>query len=146
MYVATRISRRWARIIGLLGNLLLVATAVAYELDWYTFDGGGIMWSTGGAYQLSGTIGQPDTGVMAGGSYTISGGFWAPTGDRCSPCLGDLTSDGFRNVTDFTLFAGAYGSRQGDPDYNPCADLNGNGFINVSDFTLFAAVFGVPCP
>jgi hypothetical protein len=65
-----------------------------------------------------------------------------PTGG----CPGDLNGDGFRNVSDFTLFAAAYGSQLGDPNYSPAADMDGNGFINVSDFTLFAAVFGVPCP
>ena len=32
----------------------------------------------GGGYILGGTIGQPDAGaVLAGGSYTLGGGFWA---------------------------------------------------------------------
>jgi predicted outer membrane repeat protein len=61
------------------------------------------------------------------------------------PCPGDINGDGFRNVSDFTLFAAAYGSQLGDPNYNAAADLNGNGFVNTTDFTLFAAVFGVPC-
>ena len=32
--------------------------------------------SSGGAYSVSGTIGQPDAGQLAGGGYTLSGGFW----------------------------------------------------------------------
>jgi probable HAF family extracellular repeat protein len=60
-------------------------------------------------------------------------------------CPGDVNDDGYRNVTDFTLFASAYGSKLGDDNYNPNADLNGDGFVNVNDFTQFAAVFGVPC-
>jgi hypothetical protein len=59
-----------------------------------------------------------------------------------SVCVGDLNDDGVRNVIDFTLFAAAYGSQLGDPEY----DLNGDGFINVTDFTQFATVYGVPCP
>jgi hypothetical protein len=68
--------------------------------------------------------------------------------DECEsqPCPGDLNGDGYRNVSDFTIFAGAYGSQLGELDYNADADLNGNGFVNATDFTLFAAVFGVPCP
>jgi hypothetical protein len=61
-------------------------------------------------------------------------------------CPGDINGDGYRNVSDFTLFAGAYGSQIGDPNYDPDADLNGNGFINATDFTLFAGNYGVPCP
>jgi len=47
-----------------------------YEISWFTVDGGGGV-SSGGAYSVSGTIGQPDAGQLAGGSYTLSGGFWA---------------------------------------------------------------------
>jgi thermitase len=61
-------------------------------------------------------------------------------------CPGDLDGDGFRNVTDFTRFAAAFGSQSGEPDYNPDADLSGDGFVNVTDFTQFAGVYGVPCP
>jgi hypothetical protein len=46
-----------------------------YSIDWSTIDGGGGT-STGGVYQVSGTIGQPDAGKMSGGNYTIDGGFW----------------------------------------------------------------------
>ncbi len=53
------------------------APAVAsYEVSWYTIDGGGVMNASGGAYSLSGTIGQPDAGALSGGSYTLAGGFW----------------------------------------------------------------------
>lgn len=36
--------------------------------------GGGT--STGGAYTVSGTIGQPDAGTMSGGNFTLVGGCW----------------------------------------------------------------------
>jgi len=47
-----------------------------YDLSWYTIDGGGATFSTGGSYSLGGTIGQPDAGMMSGGSFTLVGGFW----------------------------------------------------------------------
>ena len=47
-----------------------------YELSWYTIDGGGTTFSTGGLYSLGGTIGQADAGVLSGGSYQLNGGFW----------------------------------------------------------------------
>ncbi|MHC4696916.1 MAG: hypothetical protein ACYTFA_09250 [Planctomycetota bacterium] len=46
-----------------------------YAIDWYTIDGGGAMRSTGGDFELSGTIGQPDAGVLTGGEFELSGGF-----------------------------------------------------------------------
>jgi hypothetical protein len=60
-------------------NLLIPALGFAqsYTIDWYKVAGGGGT-STGGTYQVSGTIGQPDAGgPMSGGSYAVTGGFWS---------------------------------------------------------------------
>lgn len=70
--------RRTARIILLAcfaTCLAFYAVAQNYSISWYKVAGGGGT-STGGTYSLSGTIGQPDAGHMAGGNYTIDGGFW----------------------------------------------------------------------
>jgi len=48
-----------------------------YDLTWSSIDGGGVMWSTGGAYTLGGTAGQPDAGWMTGADYALAGGFWS---------------------------------------------------------------------
>jgi hypothetical protein len=56
-------------------------TGGGYDLSWSTIDGGGGTWSTGGSYALGGTIGQPDAGTLAGGSYTLEGGFWPGGGE-----------------------------------------------------------------
>lgn len=45
-------------------------------IDWFTIDGGGGT-STGGVYTIQCTIGQPDAGLMSGGSYSLAGGFWS---------------------------------------------------------------------
>src|ERR1051326_27300 len=51
--------------------------AQTYSIDWYKVAGGGGT-STGSAYSVSGTIGQPDAGgPMTGGNYSLTGGFWA---------------------------------------------------------------------
>ena len=64
-------------VFGLAAAFGLAASASAqnYSIDWFTIDGGGGT-STGGVYSVSGTIGQPDAGVMGGGSYSLVGGFW----------------------------------------------------------------------
>ena len=49
---------------------------ISYSIDWFTSDGGGGI-STGGIYSVSGTIGQPDAGIMSGGNFTLEGGFWS---------------------------------------------------------------------
>jgi hypothetical protein len=47
-----------------------------YDLTWSTVDGGGETFSVGGDYSLGGTVGQPDAGVLEGGDYSLTGGFW----------------------------------------------------------------------
>jgi len=56
----------------------------------------------------------------------------------------DLTGNGFVDFDDFLLFAGAFGSRPGDGNWNPQADLDENDSINFDDFLLFAGSFGKP--
>ena len=71
------------RLICLLAlTLALGAAALAqtgYSAAWWTLDGGGAL-SSGGGYLLGGTAGQPDAGKLAGGGYTLTGGFWGRTG------------------------------------------------------------------
>ena len=66
------------KIILLLSLTIPVAgLAQQYSVDWYKISGGGGT-STGGVYSVSGTIGQQDaSGPMTGGSYSLTGGFWA---------------------------------------------------------------------
>ena len=61
----------------LLSAFCLRVAAQSYSIDWYKIAGGGGT-STGGTYQVSGTIGQPDaSGPMTGGNYSITGGYWS---------------------------------------------------------------------
>ena len=49
-----------------------------YRIDRYTIDGGGGV-SSGGTFEIQGTIGQPDADPLqpsTGGVYEITGGFW----------------------------------------------------------------------
>jgi hypothetical protein len=67
------------RTLGLiiLALAVLSARAQSYSMDWHKIAGGGGT-STGGTYQVNGTIGQPDaSGAMSGGNYSVTGGFWS---------------------------------------------------------------------
>jgi hypothetical protein len=61
--------------------LLIIALPIltyaqsSYDISWWTVDGGGGT-STGGSYTLSGTAGQSDAGVLVGGPYALTSGFW----------------------------------------------------------------------
>ncbi len=49
-----------------------------YDLTWNTIDSGGVIFSTGGDFSLSGTIGQPDaSAALGGGGYSLVGGLWS---------------------------------------------------------------------
>jgi len=61
---------------GLLAAGVAWASSASYDLTWWTVDGGGQTFSSGGGYQLGGTAGQPDAGLMTGVGYTLGGGFW----------------------------------------------------------------------
>jgi hypothetical protein len=51
--------------------------AQPYSVTWYKVSGGGGT-SSNSQYAISGTIGQHDAGgPMTGGSYSVTGGFWA---------------------------------------------------------------------
>ena len=75
---------RFRPVLGLvLIMLLLAGTAAAqegYDLSWWTVDGGGYTFSSGGDYSLGGTIGQPDAGLLTGPGYQLAGGFWTGGG------------------------------------------------------------------
>ncbi len=49
-----------------------------YEINWWTVDnGGGTSTSSGGEYELHGTIGEQDGGDLEGGEFDLQGGFWS---------------------------------------------------------------------
>jgi len=68
---------RYAHMALLLLLAALGTSAQDFDVDWHTIDGGGGT-SSGGPYELSGTIGQPDSSVepLVGGDYELTGGFW----------------------------------------------------------------------
>ena len=73
----------------LLFSLLLPSLGFAqnYSIDWFKIAGGGGT-STGGAYQVSGTIGQHDVGgFMTGGNFSLTGGFWTVVHTPGAPFL-----------------------------------------------------------
>jgi hypothetical protein len=128
--------------------MLFAATALADELslDWYTVDGGGDLWTTGGTYELSGTIGQPAAGVtMTGGSFELIGGFWAlPTAP--STLVGDLNCDGavnFGDINPFVMYLSNFSVWQ--TTYPNCppeiGDINGDGaYPSFGDINPFVAL------
>ena len=54
----------------------------------------------------------------------------------------DLNSDGKVDILDIAIVAKAYGSKPGDPQWNPEADVDGNGQIDIIDVAKVAREYG----
>jgi hypothetical protein len=56
--------------------------------------------------------------------------------------LGDLYKDGKIDMRDIGAICGLYGTRQGDPAWNPEADLDGSGRVDMRDIGIQCTNFG----
>jgi len=129
---------------ALLGGSLALA---AYIIDWWTLDGGGEMWTTGGDFELSGTIAQPDASalVMTGGGFEVSGGFWPGALGVGPPVPGDCDGDHRVDFDDFEIFSACMaGPEYGVAPECSCADPDGDGDADLADFALFQRAFTGP--
>ena len=95
--------------------VLFTTTNVAandFTLDWWTIDGGGTMWTAGGDFELSSTIGQSDasTTVMTGGDFELNAGFWPAVEEFC---FGDFDGDREIGLSDLAQLLGYYGETGG---------------------------------
>jgi len=119
--------------------IVVVGTALAEDLEITrsTIDGGGVMRSIGGEFELSGTIGQPDAGTMSGDGFDLTGGFWFPLS------LDDCNSDGWVNLIDYDDFDSCLSGPNGGlphPECN-CFDLDSDNDVDLSDIRQFQHTF-----
>ena len=119
--------------------LCLAATAVMgqeFDLSWHSIDGGGVMRSTGGDFELSGTIGQPDAGSLTGGDFQLSGGFWFEL------LPSDCNEDGTVNLLDHDLFTQCMGGPDGGVSAGcECFDVDRSGTVDLRDFAAAQAAY-----
>jgi hypothetical protein len=50
----------------------------------------------------------------------------------------DISADGIVNLVDFAIFAPAFNTSCGNPNYNPCCDYDCDCDVDLVDFSLFA--------
>ena len=125
------------------GLILMVSAGVTaaddFEISRSTIDGGGAMRSTGGEFELSGTIGQPDAGTMVSpdGGFELTGGFWFEEPPD------DCNSDGWVDLIDYDDFAGCLSGPNGGLYETACScfDLDGDRDVDLSDVARFQAEF-----
>lgn len=53
----------------------------------------------------------------------------------------DVNGDGVVNMRDIGIVGRAFGTSQGEPDWNPAADVNGDGVVDLFDVALVARDF-----
>ncbi len=108
-----------------------------FDLSWSSIDGGGAMFSTGGGFELGGTIGQPDASVtvMTGGSFELIGGFWGFVLTCGATAPVDFDQDCDVDQDDLDLFE-ACASGPGVPMTPGCdgRDFDSDGDTDQSDF------------
>lgn len=129
--------------LGAVGVIAAVAVVVGaggdpdFDLSWHTIDGGGVMRSTGGDFELSGTIGQPDAGSMSGGDFTLTGGFWFEV------IASDCNEDGVVNLIDYDTFQTCLTGPGGGPLPAGCDsyDFDHDGDVTLHDFATMQDMF-----
>jgi len=99
-----------------------------------------------------------NTSGFVKGSYTISAYAWTVpyetdlTDNNCTDGTikvtmpGDCYTDGKININDMVYVARAYGTKIGQPKYNPNADINNDGKININDLIAVARNYGKKDP
>lgn len=119
--------------------LCLAATSVTgeeFDLSRQSIDGGGVMHSTGGDFELSGTIGQPDAGILVGGDLELTGGFWfglPPT---------DCNDDGSVNLLDHDSFTQCLTGPGGVVIAGcECFDVDRSGTVDLRDFAAAQSAY-----
>ena len=117
--------------------LTVMPASAQFSIDWSTIDGGGGV-SSGGPFELSGTIGQYDAGAaMSGADFSLTGGYWSGSAAE-EVILGDLNGDGLVNLLDVAPFVAAISSGT----YIPEADINQDGQVNLLDVDPFIDLLG----
>jgi len=115
-----------------------------YDLSWSTIDAGGAMQMSGGAFTLSGSIGQFDAGPTINGQFGVEGGYWSVP--MATPTMGCNDADlaepfGMLDFSDVIAFLTAFGAMDAAADLAPPP-----GVFDFSDVISFLTAFGAGCP
>jgi hypothetical protein len=135
---------RNAKALMAVATCIITATSTAqsrgaFELNWWTIDGGGAMHTVGGSFELSGTIGQPEAGRMTGGNFQLVGGFWPAA--TSLPCPEDVDEDGDIDIQDLAYLLGNFGMSGG----GLTGDIDADQDVDLQDLAFLLAVFGGSC-
>ena len=119
------------------------ADGPGFDLEWNTIDGGGGPLA-GGLYNLNGTVGQPDAGLMMGGGFELGGGFWNLPEEppACYANCDGSTGTPALTANDFQCFLNAYAASL---PYANCDESTGTPVLTANDFQCFLNKFAGGC-
>jgi len=127
--------RRNVLAVTILGWTFASAPGGEFDLSWHSIDGGGLIKSTGGAFELSGTIGQADAATLTGGSLELTGGFWFELGPT------DCNEDGVVNRFDHSSFTACLTGPSNLVSVGcDCFDVDRSGTVDLHDFAAAQVV------
>ncbi len=111
---------------------------------------GGRGTSTGGTITQRGTIGQPDAGLLGGGAFSLSGGFWSRGATPCPADMDDGSGtghpDGAVTIDDLLYFLGAYEGGTIAADLDDGSGLgHPDGAVTIDDLLFFLAHYEGGC-
>jgi hypothetical protein len=113
-----------------------LGAAEQFEITRWTIDSGGVVHSQGGAYELSGTIGQHDAGSLSGGAFELTGGFWFAVHPA------DCNDEGLVNLLDTVAFVSCMGGPATESSVAcRCFDFNGDARIDLMDWVAVQTGF-----
>lgn len=120
--------------------LLVGAAAGELRIAWNSIDCGALTLSAGtgdAQLTLTGTIGQPDAGPMAGGDIQLTGGVWpATTLGEAVPPSPDINGDEIVDGADLGLLLSSWGTN------DRAADLNADGWVDGADLGILLSAWG----
>lgn len=126
----------------------------AFDMAWFTIDGGGATYLTGGGFELGGTTGQSDAGLLAGGAFELGGGFWQGV-DAFNTCYANCdgsTVPPVLNALDFSCFLNRFTQGQAlplaqqIPSYGNCDGSTIPPVLNALDFSCYLGRYLAGCP
>ncbi len=129
-------------IAGAIATSVLATPAPAQpSIPWFAIGAGGGT-SSGGAWTLSGTIGQAGADTLTGGGLSDQGGFWGWEPTACYANCDASTTAPVLNVLDFSCFLNRFAA--GDT-YTNCDGSTTAPILNILDFSCFLNAFARGC-
>ena len=118
---------------------LNVTANVPIEDWWYTINSGN---NTSFTANTTITVFQCYNNITV---YASSVGMAGYSSIEFYALTGDFDEDRDVDIFDIVLIADAYGSAEGEPDYDPNCDLDGDGDVDIFDVIIPAGNYGTTC-